>query len=58
MKNSYLFEKDVIVKEHYRSKQGLTRGNADTFMLIFPADTLDFLITDIFLEEKIIPFFQ
>ena len=32
-------------------------GNADTFMPIFSADTLDFLVTDIFLEEGIIHFF-
>ena len=32
-------------------------GNADTFMPIFPADTLDFLVTDIFLEEGVIHFF-
>ena len=32
-------------------------GNADTFMPIFCADTLDFLVTDIFLEEGIILFF-
>ena len=32
-------------------------GNADTFILIFPADTLDFLVTDIFQEEGIIHFF-
>ena len=32
-------------------------GNADTFMPIFSLDTLDFLVTDIFLEEGIIHFF-
>ena len=32
-------------------------GNPDTFMSIFSADTLDFLVTDVFLEEKIIHFF-
>ena len=32
-------------------------GNADTFMPIFSADTLDFLVTDIFLEEGITHFF-
>ena len=31
-------------------------GNTYTFMPIFPADTLDFLVTDIFLEEGIIHF--
>ena len=31
-------------------------GNADTFMPIFSADTLGFLVTDIFLEEAIIHF--
>ena len=39
-------------------KSGQLGGNADTFMLIFSADTLDFLITDIFLEEGIINFFS
>ena len=33
-------------------------GNADAFMPIFSADTLDFLVTDIFLEERIIHFFS
>ena len=28
-------------------------GNADAFMSIFSADPLDFLVTDIFLEEGI-----
>ena len=33
-------------------------GNVDTFMLRFSSsDTLDFLVTDIFLEEGIIHFF-
>ena len=32
-------------------------GNADTFMAIFSADTLDFLVTDIFLEKGTIHFF-
>ena len=32
-------------------------GNADTLLPIFSADTLDFLATDIFLEEGIIHFF-
>ena len=34
-------------------------GNADTFMPIFSADTLEFLVTDIFLklEQGIIHFF-
>ena len=32
-------------------------GNADVFMPIFSADALDFLVTDIFLEEEIIHFF-
>ena len=32
-------------------------GNADTFIPIFSADTLDFLVRDIFLEEGIIHFF-
>ena len=32
-------------------------GNADTFMPIFSANTLDYLVTDIFLEEGIINFF-
>ena len=38
-------------------KSGQLGGNADTFMPIFSADTLDFLVTDIFLEEGIIHFF-
>ena len=33
-------------------------GNADTFMHIFSADTLDFLITGIILEEGIMHFFS
>ena len=32
-------------------------GNADTLMPIFSADTLDFLATDMSLEEGIIHFF-
>ena len=32
-------------------------GNADTFTPIFSADTLDVLVTDILLEERIIRFF-
>ena len=32
-------------------------GNADTFMPIVSADTLDFLVKDIFVEERIIHFF-
>ena len=34
-------------------------GNPDIFMPIYSADTLDFLflVTDIFLEERIIHFF-
>ena len=31
--------------------------NADTFMAIFSIDTLDFLVTAIFLEKRIIHFF-
>ena len=38
-------------------KSGQLGGNADTFMSIFSADTLDFLIRDIFLEEGITIFF-
>ena len=38
-------------------KSGQLGGNADTFMPIFSADTLDFLVTDIFLEEGIIHFY-
>ena len=33
-------------------------GNADTFLPIFYADTLDFIVTDIFIEEGIIHFFS
>ena len=32
-------------------------GNPDTSMTIFSADTLDFLVIDIFLEEGTINFF-
>ena len=38
-------------------KSGQLGGNSDTFMPIFSADTLDFLIADIFLEGGIIHFF-
>ena len=38
-------------------KSGQLGCNADTFMLIFSADTLDFLVTDIFLEEGRTHFF-
>ena len=38
-------------------KNGQLSGNADTFMPIFSADTHEFLVTDIFLEEGIIIFF-
>ena len=38
-------------------KSGQLGGNVDTFMPIFSADTLDFLVTDILLEEGIIHFF-
>ena len=38
-------------------KRGQLGGNANTFMPMFSADTLDFLVTDIFLEERIIHFF-
>ena len=37
-------------------KSGQLGGNDDTFMSIFSADTIDFLVTDIFLEEGIIHF--
>ena len=39
-------------------KIGKLGGDADTFMPIFSADTLYFLVTDIFLEEGIIHFFS
>ena len=38
-------------------KSGQQGGNADTFMPIFSTDALDFLVTDIFLEEEMIHFF-
>ena len=38
-------------------KSGELGGNADTFMPIFSVDTLYFLVTDIFLEQRIIHFF-
>ena len=38
-------------------KSGQLGGNADTFMPIYSADTLDFSVTDIFQEEEIIHFF-
>ena len=53
VKNSYLFDKFVI--ELVAPSQ--LGSNAHTFMPIFSADTLDFLVTDIFLEEGIIHFF-
>ena len=45
MKNSYLFDEFVteLVALH-AVKNGQLRGNADTFMLIFSADTLDFAV--------------
>ena len=33
-------------------------GNADTVMPVFSADTLDFLVIDIFLEDGIILYFS
>ena len=56
VKNSYLFDKFVI--EFVAVKSAQLGGNADTFMSIFSADTLDFLVTDIFLEKEIIHFFR
>ena len=38
-------------------KSGQLGGYSDTFIPIFSADTLDILITDIFLEEEIKYFF-
>ena len=38
-------------------KSGQLGGNADTFVPIFSAYTLDFLVRDIFLEVGIIHFF-
>ena len=61
MKNIYLFDKFAIklVASNIAVKSGLLGGNADTFIAIVSADTLDFLflVTDIFLEEGIILFF-
>ena len=56
MKNSYLFDKFVIELVAVKSGQ-LGGGNADTFLPKFSADTLDVLVTHIFLEEGIIHFF-
>ena len=39
------------------AKSGQLGGNADTFMSVFSADTLVFLVTDIFLKEVIMHFF-
>ena len=33
-------------------KSGQLGGNRDTFMLIFSADTCDFLVTDMLLEQR------
>ena len=64
MKNSYLFDRFVIALEALFDlvevaavKNGQLVGNGDTWMPIFSADTLDLLVTDIFLEEEIIHFF-
>ena len=64
MNNSYLFDKFFIALEALLDlvevaavKSGQLVGNGDTWMPIFSADTLDFLVTDIFLEEEIIHFF-
>ena len=57
MKNSYLFDKFDRIGSTVAIKSGQLGGNADTFMPIFSADTLDFLVTDIFLEEGVIHFF-
>ena len=64
MKNSYLFDRFVIALEVLFDlvevaavKRGQLVGNGDTWMPIFSADTLDLLVTDIFLEEEIIHFF-
>ena len=58
VKNSYLFDKMCYkISSTITVKSGQLGGNADTFMPIFSADTLDFLVTDIFLEEGIIHFF-
>ena len=64
MNNSYLSDKFFIALEALLDlvevaavKSGQLVGNGDTWMPIFSADTLDFLVTDIFLEEEIIHFF-
>ena len=45
MKNSYLFDKFVTELVALNAvKNGQLRGNADTFMLIVSADTLDFAV--------------
>ena len=56
--NSYLFDKFVIARigSTIAVKSSQLGGNADTFMPIFSADTLDFLVTHIFLEEGMIHF--
>ena len=58
MKNSYLFDKFAVeLVALYNSKKWSTGWKCSTFMAIFSIDTLDFLVTDISLEEGIIHFF-
>ena len=58
VKNSYLFDKFFYRTDSTIAvKRGQLGGNAGTFMPIFSADTIDFLVTDIFLKERIIHFF-
>ena len=58
VRNSYLFDKFAIELVVKRGQMG--GCNADTFVHIFSADNLNFLflVTDIFLEERIIRFFS
>ena len=52
MKNSYLFDKFVIARigSTIAVKHDQLGDNADTFMPIFCANTIDFLVKHIFLE--------
>ena len=56
MKNSYL-QICYRIGSTIAVNIGQLGGNVDTFIPIFSANTLDFLVTDIFLEEVIIHFF-
>ena len=57
MKNSYLFDKFAIELVALYQQKLVNWVVIHIDMPIFSADTLDFLVTDIFLEEGIIHFF-